>query len=146
MENSDDKKTILVVDDTETNIDILLGLLDEKYDVLVAMDGESALEIADEEELDMVLLDIMMPGMDGYEVCEKLKANPKTHNIPIIFLTAKTDEDSIEKAYDVGGIDYVTKPFKPRELLMRIKTHLIYLETQKTLEMLLDTLGLEEEL
>lgn len=119
----EDKQTILIVDDTETNIDILVDLL-SAYDVAVATDGQSALEIASEDSPDLILLDIMMPKMDGYEVCQKLKSKDTTKNIPIIFITAKTDEDSIEKAYEVGGIDYVAKPFKPRELLARVKTHL----------------------
>ncbi len=119
MRNS--KPTILIVDDTETNIDILLGLLSE-YDVAVATDGKSAIDIVSEDDIDLILLDIMMPDMDGYDVCKTLKATNK--NIPIIFITAKTDEDSIERAYDVGGNDYITKPFKPRELIVRIKTQL----------------------
>ncbi len=117
----EEKATILVVDDTETNIDILLGLLDD-YDVIVATDGQSALDIVKEDDIDLILLDIMMPGMDGYEVCAQIKNGKK--DIPIIFITAKLDEDSIEKAYEVGGDDYITKPFKPRELIVRIKTQL----------------------
>ena len=119
----DKKLTILIVDDTETNIDVLLNLLDN-YDVAVAVNGKSALDIVENDKIDLILLDIMMPEMDGYEVCEKIKSNPKTKDIPIIFITARSDEDSIEKAYDIGGIDYVTKPFKPKELLARVKTHL----------------------
>ena len=118
----EDKTTILIVDDTETNIDILLELLGDEYDVLVALSGQSALEIVEDDKVDLILLDIMMPEMDGYEVCSILKSKSNTKDIPIVFITAKTDEDSIEKAYDVGGIDYVTKPFKPRELLARVKT------------------------
>ena len=118
------KSTILIVDDTDTNIDILLELLGEKYDVLVAVDGKTALDIANKEKIDLILLDIMMPEMDGYEVCERLKSSEETHNIPVLFITAKTDEDSIEKAYDIGGSDYIAKPFKPRELLARIKMQL----------------------
>ena len=117
------KPTVLVVDDTETNIDILLDLLND-YDVIVAISGQSALEVALEEKPDLILLDIMMPVMDGYEVCEKLKSDEITKDIPVVFITAKTDEDSIERAYEVGGIDYVTKPFKPRELLARVKTQI----------------------
>ena len=117
------KPIILIVDDTETNIDILLDLLNE-YDVIVAISGKSALEVAFEENPDLILLDIMMPDMDGYEVCEKLKSNESTKDIPVVFITAKTDEDSIEKAYEVGGIDYVSKPFKPRELIARVKTQI----------------------
>jgi len=122
--NKEEKKTILVVDDTEINIDIMLELLSDDYDILVALDGEGALEIVKEDKVDLILLDIMMPEMNGYEVCTLLKNNLKTKDIPVIFITAKTDEDSIEKAYEVGGIDYVTKPFKPRELLARVKTQL----------------------
>ena len=118
------KKTILIVDDTETNIDILIELLDDKYDILVALNGENTLELVERENIDLILLDIIMPNMNGYEVCSHLKSNVKTKDIPVIFITAKTDEDSIEKAYMVGGSDYVSKPFKPRELLARIKTQL----------------------
>jgi len=116
-------QTILIVDDTETNIDILLELLDG-YDIAVAMDGKAALEIVNEEHIDLILLDILMPEMDGYDVCKLLKANQETKDIPVIFITAKTDENSIETAYDVGGLDYVTKPFKAKELLARVKTQL----------------------
>jgi len=127
-------KNLLVVDDTEINIDILLELLSDNYEITVALDGVSALEIVEEEHIDLILLDIMMPDMDGYEVCKKLKSDPKTKDIPVVFITAKIDEDSIEKAYDVGGIDYVTKPFKPKELLARIKTQLTMQELIKKLE------------
>jgi len=119
MEN----KTILIVDDTVTNLDILIELLKE-YDVIDATNGQDALEIVQEEHIDLILLDIMMPNMDGYEVCKRLKEDPTTKNIPIIFITAKTDEDSIEKAYDTGGSDYVTKPFLPKELKARVKKEL----------------------
>ncbi len=123
-------KTILVVDDTTINLDILTDLL-EKYDVINAISGKDALKILNEEKIDLILLDIMMPEMDGYEVCQKLKADDATKNIPIIFITAKVDEDSIEKGYEVGGIDYITKPFKPRELLSKIKTQLSLQELQE---------------
>lgn len=116
--------TILVVDDTETNIDILVDLLSDNYDVMVSLDGQSALEIAHTEDIELILLDIMMPHIDGYETCRILKENPNTKEIPVIFITAKIDEDSIEEAYDIGGIDYVTKPFKPKELLARVKNQL----------------------
>jgi len=117
------KKTILIVDDTESNIDMLLAILKE-YDTVVAMSGEDALKIVEEEAIDLVLLDIVMPGIDGFEVCKRMKNAPKTHKIPVVFITAKSDEDTIEEAYAIGGIDYVTKPFKPRELRARVKTHL----------------------
>lgn len=128
-----EEKTILIVDDSKSNIDILVSLLGN-YDVLVALDGFSAIEIANEEEIDLILLDIVMPEMDGYETCLKLKSNPKIKDIPIIFLTSKSDEVSIERAYDVGGVDYITKPFKPKELISRIKTHLHLQDMLKDLD------------
>lgn len=118
------RPSILIVDDTETNVDILVELLSDSYEIVVALDGRSALEILEEQEVDLILLDIMMPIIDGYEVCRRVKQNEKTNNIPIIFITAKMDEESIEKAYEAGGMDYVTKPFKPKELFARIKTQL----------------------
>lgn len=118
------KPTLLLVDDSVTNIDILIELLGQYYDLLVALDGQGALDILRSDKVDLVLLDIVMPEMDGYELCLKLKEDPETESIPVIFLTAKSDEASIERAYEVGGIDYVTKPFKRTELLARIKTHL----------------------
>jgi len=116
-------KTILIVDDNVSNIDILVDLLGD-YDLLVATDGESAIEIVNEEDVDIVLLDIVMPELDGFEVCRKLKNKTETQNIPIIFITSKADEDSIELAYEIGGIDYITKPFKKKEVLARVGTHL----------------------
>ncbi len=120
MEN---KATILAVDDTESNLDMMLAIL-KNYDVIPLTNGEDTLNIAKEEKIDLILLDILMPGMDGFEVCRKLKEDPKTKEIPIIFITAKSDEESIEKAYEIGGIDYVTKPFRPVELKERVKTQL----------------------
>lgn len=118
------KKTILVVDDTETNIDIMLELLIDRYDVVVALDGRSAFDAVADNEIDLILLDIMMPEIDGYDICRGLKADERSANIPIIFITALDDEESIEKAYATGGDDYVAKPFKPLELLARIDTQL----------------------
>ena len=131
------KKTILVVDDTITNLDILVELLDA-YDVIEATNGVDALEIVSEEHIDLILLDIMMPYMDGFDVCSQLKSNENTKEIPIIFITAKSDEESIEQAYDIGGIDYVTKPFKPKELLARVKREL-------TLQTLLHNLEVHQD-
>jgi len=116
------KKTILVVDDTKLNIEILLELLENKYNVIPALNGKKALNILSKMNIDLILLDIMMPEMDGYEVCKKVKE--RTDDIPVIFITAKIDDDSIEKAYDVGGIDFVGKPFSPREVMSRVDAHL----------------------
>ncbi len=129
------RKTILAVDDTVANLDILVDLLSD-FDVIETTGGEEALEIVNEEVVDLILLDIMMPDMDGYEVCRKFKEDEKTKDIPIIFITAKTDEDAIEKAYDEGGVDYVTKPFKPKELLARVKIQLEHQEMIEKLEFL----------
>jgi len=134
MEN----KTILIVDDTETNVENLIVLLEEKYELLAATDGYEALEILQEESVDLVLLDIMMPNIDGFEVCQKIKSNPKTDNIPVIFITAKTDEEAIERAYEVGGVDYVTKPFRAKEVLSRVANHLALSEQQRYLEYLVN--------
>ena len=118
------EKNILVVDDTESNVDILVDALSEDYDVSVAMDGESALEIVEEEPPDLILLDIMMPDMDGYEVCEKLKSDSNTKAIPIIFLSGATDEASKEKGLALGAIDYITKPIEKNIVLSKLKEHL----------------------
>ncbi len=118
------KKRVLVVDDNSSNVEILVELLSECYDVYAALDANTAYEIVNEENPDLILLDIVMPDVNGYEICENLKKDETTQDIPVIFITAKTDEESIEKAYDVGGLDYVTKPFKPKELLARVKTQL----------------------
>jgi len=118
------KSSILIVDDTNVNIHLLLDILKDKYELLVALDASSALEIVHRENIDLILLDILMPGIDGYEMCQILKKDDKTKDIPVIFITAKIDEESIEKAYDVGGSDYITKPFKSKELLARVKREL----------------------
>lgn len=118
-----ENRTILVVDDTKENLDIIIEILSE-YDVIPSTNGADAIDILESEDVSLILLDIMMPDLDGFEVCKIIKSNPKIKNIPIIFLTAKSDEESIECAYDIGGVDYVTKPFKPKELLVRIKTQL----------------------
>lgn len=128
-----EEKTVLIIDDIDTNIHILIELFGDKYDVLASTDGESALDILNEEEIDIVLLDINMPVMDGFEVCKKIKENPKTKDIPVIFITANTNEESIEKAYEVGGVDYISKPFKAREILSRINNHLLLSEKSKVL-------------
>jgi len=133
-----DQKSILIVDDVETNIENLMTLLEDQYDLLAATDGYEALEILEEEKIDLILLDIMMPGIDGFEVAKKIKQNDQINNIPIIFITAKTDENSIEKAYEVGGVDYVTKPFRSKEVLSRVANHLTLSEQHHYLEYMVD--------
>lgn len=119
-----DMKTILVVDDTETNIDILLDILDEDFEVSVATDGESCLEFIEEELPDLILLDIMMPGMDGYEVCGRLKADGRTSNIPIVFITAKDDESDRKKGLELGALDYIAKPFDTATVKSTVEKYL----------------------
>ena len=116
--------TILVVDDAETNIDILVDLLADDYDVAVAMDGESALEFTVDDAPDLILLDIIMPGIDGYEVCRRLKADPETASIPIIFLSALTQEDEKQKGLELGAVDFLTKPLDAAEIQRIIIEHL----------------------
>jgi DNA-binding NtrC family response regulator len=117
--------TLLVVDDTPTNITVLLGHVNRAgYKVLVAADGQSAIEQARFAAPDLILLDVMMPGLDGYETCRRLKSDPKTAAIPVIFMTALGDLEDKVRAFDAGGVDHVTKPFQAEEVLSRVRAHL----------------------
>jgi two-component system sensor histidine kinase/response regulator len=116
---------LLLVDDTPANIQVLVGLLRDDYELKVATRGAQALQIcAQPGRIDLILLDVMMPEMDGYEVCRTLRASPAMREIPIIFLTAKHDVDDVVRGFDLGAQDYVGKPFNPPELLARVRTHL----------------------
>ena len=112
---------VLIVDDTETNLDILIEALGDDYDISVAMDGERALEIAEEEQPDLMLLDIMMPGMDGYEVTQRIKSNPKTRETAIIFISALQETNQKIQGLSLGAVDYITKPFDIEEVKARVK-------------------------
>lgn len=126
---------ILVVDDTPANLRLLVGILAEKgYTVRPARDGFQALSIAQNVSLDLILLDINMPEMDGYEVCSKLKADERTCEIPVIFISALSDVLDKVKAFDVGGVDYITKPFQVEEVLARVETHLALQHLQNSLQ------------
>jgi len=127
------EQTILLVDDVGENIDVLAEVL-KGHDIVAALDGKTALEIVKNESIDLILLDIMMPDMDGFEVCEILKSNPDTARIPIIFLSAKNKSDDIKKGFLMGGVDYITKPFNPNELISRVETHLKLRAYEKDLE------------
>ncbi len=116
--------TILLVDDIETNIDVLFQSLQDDYQLAVALDGKSALEYAEVYPPDLILLDIMMPEIDGYEVCRRLKDNPGTQDIPIIFLSAKDEIENKTTGFEAGAVDYITKPFDMIEVKARIRTHL----------------------
>ncbi len=118
------KATILIVDDNPQNLQVLGNIVEgEGYDVALAMSGKQALSFLTKEKADLLLLDVMMPEMNGYEVCRTLKESPDLKDIPIIFLTAKTETTDIVAGFEVGGVDYVTKPFNATELLARIRTH-----------------------
>ncbi len=126
------KNTILIVDDTPENIDIMDGLLRSDYKIKVATNGKMAVKIVETTEPpDLILLDIMMPEMDGYEACQQIKMNSKSKDVPIIFITARTSIDDVVKGFELGAIDYVTKPFNPPELLARVKTHISLKESYR---------------
>ena len=119
------KPSVLIVDDTPENLTLMNGLLREDYHTKVANNGARALAIAAADpKPDLVLLDIMMPGMDGYEVCRRLKSDASTKDIPVIFLTAKVEVEDEQKGFDVGAVDYITKPISPPIVLARVKTQL----------------------
>ncbi|MBF0102558.1 MAG: two-component system response regulator [Desulfobacterales bacterium] len=129
---------VMVVDDVGANIDVLLEALSDDYKVSVAMDGETALEDIVENMPDIILLDVMMPDIDGYEVCKRLKEDPQTRNIPVIFLTALSDEQNEAKGLSLGAVDYITKPFNPELVRSRVKNHLKLKLYQDHLEKLVD--------
>jgi len=117
--------TILIVDDTQQNVMVLSQMLrDAGYKVLAAFNGEDALKLLEKRKPELILLDVMMPGMNGFQVCEKLKGNSDTQRIPVIFLSALNDIESKVKAFEAGGVDYITKPFQHQEVLARIDLHL----------------------
>jgi putative two-component system response regulator len=118
------RPTILVVDDQPQNLSLMSGLLEESYNVKLAPSGARALSIATATPPDLILLDIMMPGMDGYEVCQFLKRNPATVNIPVIFLTAKVEVEDEKKGLELGAVDYLTKPVNPEALSACLTKHL----------------------
>src|SRR5215831_17771131 len=116
---------ILVVDDTPANIQALAGTLKDKgYQLSVATNGRQALDVLARVQPDLILLDVMMPEMDGFETCRRIKASEAWREIPIIFLTAKTETADIVKGFELGAVDYVAKPFNDHELLARVHTHL----------------------
>ncbi|HLO50742.1 MAG TPA: response regulator [Kamptonema sp.] len=116
---------ILIVDDTPTNLDVISETLSEVgYEVAIAISGERALQQVERISPDLILLDVMMPGIDGFETCKRLKSNPNTCDIPIIFMTAMGDTDYKVKGFELGAVDYITKPFQAQEVLMRVRTHL----------------------
>lgn len=118
------KALILIIDDVPKNLQVLARMLEKNYRVSIANSGGQALKMIDKVLPDLILLDILMPGMNGIEVCRTLKESPATREIPIIFLTARTKSEDIIEGLKAGGVDYVTKPFNLTELLARVETHL----------------------
>ncbi len=121
--NETRKPLLLLVDDVAENLQVLAQHLVDSYELALASDGEQALALASETHPNLILLDVMMPGIDGYETCRQLKRNMATKAIPVIFLTARSDIDDIIKGFEAGGVDYVSKPFKAAELRARVRTH-----------------------
>ena len=129
-----EQKTIMIVDDTEMNIDILVEALQDDYELIIAINGSDAIELLEEQKPDLILLDIMMPEMDGYEVLKAIKQSPDLVHIPIILLSAITDSDSKTKGFSLGAVDYVTKPFEMVEVKARVRTQLKFEEARLLLE------------
>lgn len=141
MPASPEKQTVLIVDDTPANLDLLVEILREDYRTKVAISGERALELVSSgAPPDLILLDIMMPGLNGYEVCQRLKAGPATRNIPVIFVTAMGEVEDETRGLELGGVDYVTKPISPPIVKARVKTHLAVSGQARELERMIATL------
>ena len=135
MVSHDDRNRILLVDDERLNLNILNNLLKDEYHISVAMNGQQALErAAAHQPPDLILLDIVMPGMDGFEVCKRLKANPETEDIPVIFITAKSSELDEVAGLKQGAVDYISKPIQPAIVQARITNHLVILRQRRELQ------------
>lgn len=129
-----EKPKILVVDDTPTNLSILEEILEEDYSISIAQSGTQALSITEKFKPDLILLDVNMPGIDGFETCRKLKSRDSTRSIPVIFITARTEPEDVVQGFNEGGVDYITKPFNYSEVVARVQTHLKIQELIRQLE------------
>ncbi len=127
----DRRPTLLLVDDEPTNLQVLRGILQAEYRLLYARDGATALKLARDDQPDLVLLDVMMPGMSGHEVCRALKTQPATAGVPVIFVTALTDAGDEAQGFDVGAVDYITKPVSPPVVRARVRTQLSLVHTDE---------------
>jgi sigma-B regulation protein RsbU (phosphoserine phosphatase) len=134
MPETQTKFTILAVDDTPENLDVVRGILAPQYTIKVAINGPMALKIIEKQPPDLILLDIMMPDMNGYEVCKRLKSNPETKHIPVIFLTAMDQTTDEASGFELGAADYITKPVNPPILEARVKTHLALKQSMDELQ------------
>jgi len=134
MKENTQPSKVLIVDDVQLNLDLMKDILSEQgYMIATAKNGKSAIAKAKAHKFDLILLDIVLPDIDGFEVCQHLKSNPQTQDIPIIFLTAKREKDSIIKGFQLGAVDYIQKPFSKEELLARVNLHLTLRKTQDEL-------------
>ncbi len=134
MDTTEAQATILLVDDIAENIDILNNVLTPHYHTKVALNGEKTLKIASSANPpDLILLDVMMPGLSGYEVCQRLKENPDTREIPVIFVTAMTEVEDERRGLELGAVDYITKPISPAIVLARVRTHLALYDQNREL-------------
>ena len=137
--------TILAVDDTPANLDVLAEMLEAAgFEISAATTGEQALQVVSAVKPDLILLDVMMPGIDGFETCRRLKALEEMEDVPVIFVTARNDLQAITQSFEAGGNDYVTKPFSKEELLARIRTLLERAVLARDLALLREKLGMDE--
>jgi serine phosphatase RsbU (regulator of sigma subunit) len=144
---TDSKRTLLLVDDTPANIQMAQSILKDDYKIRIATSGAKALELIKAGPFpDLILLDVMMPEMDGYEVCAQLKAAPETREIPVLFLTGKTDVEDETRGFQVGAVDYIHKPFSPAIVKARVRTHLMLRDARAQLARQLDALNRELEM
>lgn len=132
--NNADRPVVLIVDDTPENISLLKAVLQDDYEIKVATGGRKAVEVALKSKVDLVLLDVMMPGIDGYETCRMFKQDSKTSHIPIIFVTALSDAVDEVKGFECGGVDYITKPVSPPIVQARVRNHLALFDQNRSLE------------
>lgn len=135
---------ILVVDDQPNNLKVIANVLNDEYKLFVANSGKNALLVLESEQPNLILLDVMMPEMNGFEVCERIKQNENIKDIPIIFLTAKSDIEDIQRGFEVGAVDYITKPFNLIELKARVKNHIDLYNSQYELKLLNERLSASE--
>jgi serine phosphatase RsbU (regulator of sigma subunit) len=146
MNEADQRKTVLLVDDAPANIQVATSILKDIYKIRVATNGTKALALVkDAHPPDLVLLDVMMPEMDGYEVCTRLKADPETRDIPVIFLTGQTEIEDETRGFEVGAVDYIHKPFSPAVVRARVQTHLVLRGIREQLAQQLFTIQKELE-
>lgn len=148
MQHADNRPTLLLVDDEPTNLHVLRQILQEDYRLLFARDGQRALQLASEEQPQLILLDVMMPGLTGLQVCQQLKQNPQTRTIPVIFVSALGDVEDESRGFEAGCVDYISKPVSPAIVRARVRTHLSLVhveELRETRLQIVQRLGLAAE-